>query len=119
MTAGDVSQPQKDFDYGQLSAADRRYVGERAERIYRAAKRADRGILMGQCLREVKVRLTHGQWLSWLKYEFSWTHRTAVRLMQISAGLNSDTVSDLNPDGPAQHFLPVPKHSKHKRYTPQ
>jgi hypothetical protein len=101
---------QPDFDYGDLAPDDRAFVKERADSIRDVAKKTAQGVIMiGQWLTEAKSRLKHGQWLPWLETEFSWSDRTARRLMQVHEAFKTDTVADLEIDVSALYLIAAPK----------
>src|SRR6516165_2969679 len=45
-----------------------------------------RAIKAGELLKEAKLKVAHGQWLSWLKANCALPERTAVRYMKLAAG---------------------------------
>lgn len=59
----------------------------------------EKAIEAGGLLKECKAGLDHGQWLPWLKFNFSFTDRTArnwMRISDASASGKLETVSDLS-----------------------
>lgn len=81
-------------------------ITSKAQRIRTLASELDqlgktaleKAIEAGSLLRECKAALDHGQWLPWLKSNFSFTDRTArnwMRISEASASGKLETVSDL------------------------
>lgn len=59
----------------------------------------EKAVEAGSLLRECKAGLDHGQWLPWLKSNFSFSDRTARRWIQVAEDSSSgklDTMSNLN-----------------------
>lgn len=74
-----------DFDYAALDAETRIVVQQRTSEIKTLMRRAASDIFdIGQKLVEVKAKLGHGHFRSWLKAEFKWSVSTATRFMQVA-----------------------------------
>lgn len=96
------------FDYAALdpetSAAVQQRTGEIRERVRRAAQDI---VDIGQRLAEVKERLPHGQFGTWLAQEFEWDERQAQRLMSVAERFGkSDNLSLMAPS--ALYVLAAP-----------
>lgn len=79
------------FDYGELDTETRIVVQQRTSEIKALMKRAASDIIeIGQKLIEVKARLGHGNWESWLACEFDWTDQTARRFMQVAKAFGNE-----------------------------
>ena len=91
-------EQQQLFDYASLDTETRAFVQEKAQSIHARLKRtAEDVIAIGLDLIAVKVRLGHGQFLSWMKSEFEMTEMSAVRFMQVAKrfGNKSNIMLDL------------------------
>ena len=74
-----------DFDYAALDTETRIVVQQRTSEIKTLMRRAASDIFdIGQKLVEVKAKLGHGHFRSWLKIEFKWSVSTATRFMQVA-----------------------------------
>lgn len=72
------------FDYKVLELENRNVVWQRTEEIKERLHRAAQDIWeIGQKLAEVRSRLKHGQFETWLKAEFGWSHRTAYNFINV------------------------------------
>ncbi len=110
MTTTKVTSIERGFNYRTLESGDCSFVKDRAVRIHDLARKTAEAIrLIGQWLTEVKERLPHGAWESWLHSEFAWTDRTAQRLMQVYEAFKSDNLSDLSIDVSALYLIAAPK----------
>jgi hypothetical protein len=95
------------FDYAGLGSETRIIVQQRTTEIKGLMKRAAQDIIdIGQKLIEVKARLGHGQFGSWLAAEFEWTDRTAARFIAVASKF--DNLSDLNIAPSALYLLSAP-----------
>jgi hypothetical protein len=86
------------FSYAQLPPVDAELVRGKAEEIRRSTGRMlDAVLATGQALIAVKQALPHGQFGPWLSAEFSWSERTAQRVMSVAEafGANPTALSDL------------------------
>src|SRR5689334_10387047 len=55
-----------------------------ADRIRQIQKQDVRGLIeTGKLLATARDNLPHGGWQPWLRREFSWSHRTALRFIQV------------------------------------
>lgn len=102
----DTALTTSNFDYGSLDAEARIVVQQRTGEIKGLMRRTASDIVeVGQKLIEVKDRLPHGEFGSWLAAEFEWTERTARRFMSVATAFKADTVSDLNADARTLYLL--------------
>ncbi|MDP9439743.1 MAG: DUF3102 domain-containing protein, partial [Actinomycetota bacterium] len=78
----------------RLSTADLADLANREHRLHKAAKSEalEHAFLSGASLLEVRSRLRHGEWLPWLKANFSPAAKTASRYMRLAQ--NRTRVSD-------------------------
>lgn len=85
------------FDYAALDAETRIVVQQRTGEIRTIARRAASDIIeIGQKLSDVKDRLGHGRFGSWLEAEFAWQERTARSFMAVAEKFKSANIADLN-----------------------
>jgi hypothetical protein len=85
-----------EFDDGELDGETWRFVQDARDDIRRLGKQTVESIVeIGRLLTEVKQRLPHGQWLPWLRAEFSWSETTARRFMDSHALFKSAELEDL------------------------
>ena len=93
-----LAEPTKDeFDYSVLDRELSVYLHEQVAEIKRLVRRSAQDLVdIGQSLIDVKQKLEYGQFLNWLKSEFSWSSRTANRFMRVAQIFGSDNLSDLN-----------------------
>lgn len=97
------------FDYGALDAETRVAVQERTAEIKALMKRAASDIIeIGQGLIEVKGRMPHGSFRSWLDAEFDWSYELAVRFMRVAETFNSVNFTDLRFAPSALYLLAAP-----------
>jgi hypothetical protein len=76
--------PIKGFEYLTLDNDTAEFLKKQTEEIQIRCKRANEDILeIGRRLWDIKKRLQSGQFLQWLKVEFSWSHDTAHRFMRV------------------------------------
>lgn len=88
------------FDYAELPPEYAEFARSIATRFRNWANSSTvEGMKIGLSLIEIKSRLDHGQFGTWLRAEFPGHERTAQRLMQTAKvfGDKYDTVSDLPP----------------------
>jgi len=77
--------PHKGFNYSRLDAESRQFVQQQTGEIRVLMKRTAQGIVeIGQKLVEVKARLGHGHFGSWLTSEFEWSWDTANSYMNVA-----------------------------------
>ncbi len=77
--------PHKGFNYSRLDAESRQFVQQQTGEIRMLMKRTAQGIVeIGQKLVEVKARLGHGHFGSWLTSEFEWSWETANSYMNVA-----------------------------------
>jgi hypothetical protein len=74
------------FDYGALSVENRISIQQKTSEIRSLIRRsAQDAIEIGSKLIEVKDRLAHGQFGTWLNTEFGWSDRLARQYMLVAA----------------------------------
>lgn len=103
-----VTRPEP-FDYDALDAETRIVVMQRTTEIRERMRLTAQTVLgIGAKLIEVKERLGHGYFGTWLEAEFGWTERTAQRFMSVAGRFKSVAVSDLNFAPSALYLLAAP-----------
>jgi hypothetical protein len=107
------------FDYTALDLDTASFVRQQTGEIRALMRRATSEIFeIGQKLIEVKKRLGHGNYGSWLQAEFAWTERTALRFTSVveTFGHQSDMMSDLDFAPTALYTLAAPSISEEARF---
>lgn len=85
MPSSITSKAHQGFDYAGLDAPTSQFVQQQTGEIQALMKRTAQNIIeVGQKLIEVKNRLGHGYFLTWLQAEFGWSYPTAARFMQVA-----------------------------------
>ena len=85
------------FDYNALDLEDKIVIQQKTEEIKVLMRRTAQDVFdIGQKLSEIKNRLGHGHFGSWLKAEFDWSERTAQNFIRVYESFKSENVSDLN-----------------------
>lgn len=98
-TDGSGNAPQASFNYDALDSENAGVIKFHTEAIKQCIRRTAKDIIeIGERLIDVKEKLPHGQFGSWLQIEFNWDIRTAQRFMAVAAMFKSDTVSFLESD---------------------
>lgn len=98
-TDGSAIAPPTSFDYDALDSENAGVIKFHTEAIKQCIRRTAKDIIeIGERLTDVKEKLPHGQFGSWLQIEFNWDTRTAQRFMSVAAMFKSDTVSFLKSD---------------------
>jgi hypothetical protein len=73
------------FEYGLLDPETRIVVQQKTGEIKDRIKRSAQDMVeIGERLIDIKARLGHGRFLSWLEAEFDWSVRTADNLMGVA-----------------------------------
>ena len=103
----DVSQF---FNYDALKSEQRSIIKQRTEEIKERLKRSAQDIWeIGQKLFEVRSKLAHGQFDSWLTAEFGWSRRTAYNFIKVyEAFPERATVAQVNIAASALYQLSSP-----------
>ncbi len=100
------------FNYDSLAPADAKVAKIAAKRI--RGKMTGNVISIGEDLRSVKGKLSHGHFGAWLRAEFGMTQRTAQRYMAAARLADDcDEVAHLSPS--ALHALSAPTTPKSAR----
>jgi hypothetical protein len=101
---------QMQFDYAALDPDTRGFIAERAEAIHALARRTAQGIVdIGRLLAEVKERVGHGQFLSWIDHEFDWSQPTAWRFMNVYEQFKLCNLNNLSIDVSALYLIAAPR----------
>lgn len=97
------------FDYAALDTETRIVVQLRTDEIKTLMRRTAQDIIdIGTKLIDVKQRLGHGAFGTWLKAEFEWTDRTARQFMRVSEVFKTENFSDLKLAPSALYLLAAP-----------
>jgi N6-adenosine-specific RNA methylase IME4 len=97
------------FDYTALDTETRIVVQQRTGEIKALMRTTAQGIIdIGEKLTEVKQRLGHGNFGTWLHLEFSWTDRTARQFMRVYDQFKMENFSDLTIAPSALYLLAAP-----------
>jgi hypothetical protein len=98
-----------------LTNDDQEFLAQKASAIRALGRNVIRDVVqIGQHLSEVKERLGHGHWLTWIEHEFStWSERSARRFVEIyelskSANLADLSLGDLQIDLSGLYLLAAP-----------
>ena len=83
--------------YASLNVETRIIVQQRTSEIRTLMRRTAQDIVeIGLKLSEVKARLGHGHFYTWLRAEFAWSESAAVKFMQVAERFKSVNFTDLN-----------------------
>jgi hypothetical protein len=100
------------FDYAGLDVETRIVVQQRTGEIRSLVRRSAQDISdIGLKLIEVKERLGHGHFGTWLDSEFGWSEMTARRFMQVYERFKSHNLFDLDVAPSALYLLAAPSTS--------
>jgi phage N-6-adenine-methyltransferase len=103
------NQMQLGFSYERLDSETRVVVEQRTEEIRELVRKTAQDIYrIGEKLIQVKDRLPHGQFGSWLEEEFGWSKRTAQQFMSVPRSFKSEKFSDLDAGTSALYKLAAP-----------
>ena len=104
------SEPEAiDFNYAALNPETRIVVQQRTSEIKTLIQRTAQDIFdIGQKLIEVKAKLGHGHFRSWLKVEFEWSVSTATRFMQVAEQFKYTNLIHLSIAASALYELAAP-----------
>lgn len=92
-----TSVVQLGFDYESLTPEVRTDVRESARRIHELERRTSESIIeIGNELLRVQTKLSHGEFLPWLKSEFGWSNFTAYKFMQVAKVFRGKSLENLN-----------------------
>ena len=105
-----LSEPKAlDFNYAALNPETRIVVQQRTSEIKTLIQRTAQDIFeIGQKLIEVKAKLGHGHFRSWLKVEFEWSVSTATRFMQVAEQFKYTNLIHLSIAASALYELAAP-----------
>jgi hypothetical protein len=85
------------FDYAALELEIRICVQQHTQQIKTLMRRSAQDIIeIGQKLIEVKEKLGHGCFETWLRAEFNWSEWTARKFMQVTRQFKTVNLTDLN-----------------------
>lgn len=97
------------FEYGSLHEDTRLFVQQRTDEIKELMRSTAEDIIhIGQKLLDVKERLDHGDFESWLDKEFAWSLRTARRFMNVATRFKPANLADLSVAPSALYLLSAP-----------
>ncbi|WP_052055485.1 DUF3102 domain-containing protein [Myxosarcina sp. GI1] len=107
---------QQRFDYGNIDSETKLTVEQRASEIRSLIRQTAQDIVsIGQKLTEVKEKLKHGNFGSWLKAEFNWSLSSATKFMQVSEQFKDVNFTNLNFSTSALYILAAPSTPKEAR----
>lgn len=110
------SPVRKRFDYDSLDTEDAVFIQQQTGAIQSLMKRSAQDIVeIGQRLTEVKKRLGHGRFGTWLGAEFEWSEPTAQRFMRVAQRFKSVNLTDLSIAPSALYLLAAPSTSQTAR----
>ena len=100
---------QKGFDYEVLDRQTQIAVKQKTSEIKGLIRQTAQEIVeVGQKLAEVKQKLKHGQFRSWLKNEFNWSISSATKFMQVSEQFKNVNFTHFNFATSALYVLAAP-----------
>ncbi len=99
----------KIFNYASLDLDTAQFVQEQTGEIRGLMRRTAQDIFeIGQKLVEIKAKLGHGRFGTWLAVEFDWTERTAQQFMNVARQFKAENFSDLQLAPSALYLLAAP-----------
>lgn len=99
----------KKFDYASLDLDTAQFIREQTGEIRGLMRRTAQDIFeIGQKLVEIKAKLGHGRFGTWLAVEFDWTERTAQQFMNVARQFKAENFSDLQLAPSALYLLAAP-----------
>ena len=105
-----------DFDYRLLDTETRVFVHQQTSEIKMRLRRNAQDIIdIGQKLIELKQRLGHGWFTTWLKSEFNWSISAATKFMQVGEQFKFVNFTNLNITASALYVIAAPSTSKKAR----
>ena len=127
-----IFSQQQGFDYEILDQETQIAVKQKTSEIKGLIRQTAQEIVeVGQKLAEVKGRLKHGQFRSWLKSEFNWSISSATKFMQVSEQFKNVNFTHFNfatsalyvlaapstPDSARQHALEIASQGENITYS--
>ncbi|MEH2178723.1 DUF3102 domain-containing protein [Nostoc sp.] len=105
------------FDYKTLDDKQRIVIQQRTGEIKERLRRSAQDIWeIGQKLADVRSRLKHGQFETWLKVEFGWSRRTAYNFINVYEALTEPAnLAQINIATTALYLLAAPSTSQDVR----
>jgi len=99
----------KKFDYASLDLDTAQFIQEQTGEIRGLMRRTAQDIFeIGQKLLQIKGKLGHGRFGTWLAVEFDWTERTAQQFMNVARQFKAENFSDLQLAPSALYLLAAP-----------
>ena len=99
----------KKFDYTSLDLDTAQFIQEQTGEIRGLMRRTAQDIFeIGQKLLQVKAKLGHGRFGTWLTVEFDWTERTAQQFMNVARQFKVENFADLQLAPSALYLLAAP-----------
>ena len=99
----------KKFDYASLDLDTAQFIQEQTGEIRGLMRRTAQDIFeIGQKLLQVKAKLGHGRFGTWLTVEFDWTERTAQQFMNVARQFKAENFADLQLAPSALYLLAAP-----------
>lgn len=110
------TQPTLNFEYSILEAETLKVVQQRTNEIKTLMRRNSQDIIdIGQKLIEVKQRLGHGSFRTWLKFEFNWSVSAATKFMQVAEQFKCVNFTHLNITASTLYLIAAPSTPKEVR----
>lgn len=104
------------FDYESLDIKTSKFIQQQTGEIRGLMRRTAQDIFeIGQKLIQIKEKLGHGRFGTWLSVEFGWTERTAQQFMNVARQFKSENFSDLQLAPSALYVLAAPSTSAKAR----
>lgn len=111
-----LHDPLQKFDYDSLDQETSTFLQQQTSEIRSLMRRTAEDIFnIGQKLLNVKEKLGHGKFGTWLSIEFGWTERTAQQFMNVARQFKSENFSDLQLAPSALYLLSAPSTSVRAR----
>lgn len=109
MPASASPPTRKGFDYTGLDTETSQFVQQQTGEIRVLMKRTAQGIVeVGQKLIDVKEKLGHGCFLTWLEAEFEWSESAATKFMQVGRQFKAVKFTSLDVAPSALYILAAP-----------
>ncbi len=106
MSFSKLSNELSEYNYTMLEPEIKIVVQQRTSEIKSLIHRSAQDIFdIGQKLIEVKEKLGHGRFVTWLNTEFNWSKSTAQRFMQVARQFKRGNFTDLNIASSALYLL--------------
>lgn len=104
---GKISSTQeKSFDYSYLDPETAVFVQEKTKKLKKLARKMAQDIIdIGKYLMEVKQKLGHGNFYSWIDAEFDWGYSSVTRFMQVADRFKTSNLQEIDISPSALYHL--------------